>query len=72
MTLLEGWAVLGFELRAFYAIRLEPYPQALFALIIFQIGSHTFAQVGLRQQASDLHLLCNWDNRHMPPSQLIC
>jgi hypothetical protein len=36
--------ILGFELRALCLLLLEPCPQALFALVIFQIVSCDFAQ----------------------------
>jgi hypothetical protein len=39
-------------------------PPALFALVIFQRGSHVFAQGHLRLQSSYLCVLCSRDDKH--------
>jgi hypothetical protein len=48
-----------------YSITWDKSP-ALFALVIFQIRSHTVAQVALECDSSTYSLLCIWDYRLEP------
>jgi hypothetical protein len=43
------------------------YAAMLFALIIFQIGSHIYALVNLNHNSPILCFLHSWDDRHPPP-----
>jgi hypothetical protein len=38
----------------------------LFALVIFQIGSHIFVRLALNLNLSDICLPSSWDYRHKP------
>jgi hypothetical protein len=62
------FAILEFELRATYFLA---KPLALFAVVIFYIGSHFFPQAVWTMSFLFMLLFSSWDDRCMPPNPAI-